>query len=548
MSSYPGLAQINNNSNDTSTNNNRIIIAFDPTDPVTTNVANEISHFSLKITNVKMIPIYSHYELLRLINSINNPTVYVFHGNKIGWKIGSDFVENSVLITAIQNSKAYAHFLAVCNSNYIASQITNKYMKYLVGDVDSVIVSYYMKNMLLDYFANNGLDITIQNQLHDYLINFANKNSQLLISRFFYPQQTLSPCYSSVNPPKSLSLSSSSIRVNSACYQIIIRYDSSYIGPSGLYNVQKSTTLSNPSSASNNDPVTINYLQTLVNAMNFIPGIKINLVVNKISISGNSVYTYYIKTYPDPYTSITTYYSISNPVSFNIYELTLTAEIDPKAIKQFLNNGDSASMSYQEAGLSFSYSADLTPDPIPTYSGKVDYITPEFYTQSASNSNCINVVKNYISQNYPAGWKSVDLYATLGYNEDIHFTVVIPNYGTVYVDGQLFAGGRVEFYKDSSGYTRVTESFYAFGSFSSSGLSFTINIKGVIAIGVLQEDFTDNYQNLVINAYNGQAFGVSVSSTTFGGDFIFYQGDTLYSSNNANPNDLMLGFFLQIIS
>ena len=458
-----------------------VAVLYDPMDTTLTNTATSIANYVAGFTAVKMIPVFQAKDLLTLIAGISNPIVYVFHGNTYGWKVGNDFVANTILSSDIKKSPSPANFFVVCDSDVLAQTISNKYIGNLFGITDAQVGLVLIEQQLLSYYSTRGLTQLQYTQSNSNLQTYIQKNGMNLFSRLYHPVQPLYYCtfYSE-------------------------EYSSSNDGPS-RFDITSTSSPSTPETQAFQNAVAA--IQQLVSLLNKIPGLTLSINIAYKTITGNAIYTWGV---PFSCTPVgegveMMYSSVDYGISFNYVQFSTS-------VSYAAEGSDPGTEGHSFSVSALGVSLDLTIDPgVPSLStgGNLGYTSDVAYTVSPSNGNYQSVVNTWIYSNIPAGWE-VNLYFQLGNTYGVSGSATYDG-NTLEVDiGSILLAGRVTFSIDTSGNVVVGGSIFATAHIDP---SLTFPIVGTI-VGV-------DLKFLVVGlGVEGQwTSGIFTSVSYFGVDF-----------------------------
>ena len=407
-----------------------VTILYDPTDTVLATTAINIQNYIGEFTAVHLVPVAQAKNLLTLIARISNPIVYVFHGNTAGWKVGNDFVTNTILSAAIEKSPSTAHFFVACNSDVLALMISNKYIGSLLGITDAQVGTLMIEEQLLSYFSTRGLTQDQYTQLDTNLQTYIKDNGMAILSRMIHPVQPL--------------------RLPTECSGSDTEYDSSYAGPSGFYVTSNSITGTYNQAQLQGTPLSgqVTAAVNILNNIQSIPGVKFTITGASHSVTGNAVYSYdTVSCPPGSGVYIITWYSIVNYAAFNYYSFSVSGSINVQiptspttvTLSTTSTTSSPSGPSLLEYGITFhaptlvsgyDVYVSTTPsvEPSSKIGGSLGYATGVTYTQAPPNSNCLSITTQWINSNVQPNTWQTGLYAEIDITYAVNINVVIAGY------------------------------------------------------------------------------------------------------------------------
>ncbi len=456
-----------------------VVVLYDETDIITTKAVSVLIDAGLGALNTRVIGISSGEELISTIISARADSVfYVFHGTRIGWTVGRDFVTADRIKNAIEQSQPSIHIADACYSSTIMQAIENKIAHGIIGKVDYAVASVLAVDMFLDVasedniaFRNAAVQLLEAREMRQAFIE---TNAMSLFLRFMSPKETLWP----YGGPKI----------------IITQYDSSYIGPTGFYSVSQVPT---------SEPQTLSIeVQSIIKLMSTIKNLKVGITfsysIAAYVITGTAVYSWSTTTTTTT-SIITTWYSKSDRVQFVGYKVSFSIDGQVSAIKNSADKASGLSGSASKVKVSV-VASQGTPEFFA--GGKFYYNTIVYYTDSPRDQDLAQVVNEWNSVHNPLGW-TVNAYLQVQWTWA--FSIKVEGFGKSYSKNfaSISVGGRIEFFLDSSGAVKIDGALFAkVDSKLIDGLGIEVKAKAVaIALGIRAEKIGSSSWGKVI--YSG---------------------------------------------
>lgn len=497
-----------------STDSNTITIVYDRLDKVTKETAKEFAAFVSEVQYVNLNGISTGAELKQLTKTKNNPIIYVFHGSDAYWEVGSELISTVEIAAWIDDSPSKTHFMAACYSDVLSQYISpSKFVGGLIGETDQIIGELLIKQMVLNFYKKNNMFQEFVTEKQAVLQDFVRGNPFRVLSLMKNPETPLALIIGS-GPEKTV-------------------YDSSYYGPSGFYQLSKT------SYAYTWIDETLQALHMIKDSLDFIPWLEIGFDFDKVRYTGYAVITTSKVTYEGFY-KVTTYSSTKDYADFDVKTVNFEVSLDPVDFKNSLSINPLKDL-MKDKPFEFENKAGT---PSFTVGGGIHYTSAIHYSNGVGSSY-IRYINSFLAKegyqpNYIQGSLFVQIDFTYKYSITVEANVLGKELDFEVDLFEITASGRIDFSLDSNRNVIIEAGIFGKASIGIDVPLVTIQGKAMLLALALQ--FNWDSSGFKFAAYGGVyvSFEATIGSYSFnpsiGAGLLYYSNVNSLSAKTLVEN------------